>query len=62
MIVTVGPNGELELDNLLSKKTLDKIYSYHLDTTGTSIIVTFFDIDGNRIHPKLRKRGKVKKA
>lgn len=62
MIITVGPNGEVQLDQLFTKATIDKIYSYSMDTTDTAIVVTFFDVDGKQIHPKLRKRGQAKKA
>ena len=64
MIARIGPNGELDLQDLFTKRTIKKICSYSLDKSESlnTIRIWFYDSRGKEIRPKLRKRGKAKKA
>lgn len=62
MIIKVGADGILLLDQILTKETLKKAASYSLDKGETSISITLYDADGKQLPIKLRKRGKIKKA
>jgi hypothetical protein len=62
MIVKLLPGGILDLEQLYTKATLKKIFSYSTEKEGNSIVVSFYDVRGNILCTKLRKRGKAKKA
>jgi len=62
MIIKVGPNGEVELEQLFTKQFIKKIGSYSIDKSATSIRIQFYDLRGNEIPAKLRKRGQSKKT
>lgn len=62
MIVKLGRDGILVLDQIFTKKTLEKIASYSMDKSDTAIRIQFYDKAGKEFPIKLRKRGQSKKT
>jgi hypothetical protein len=64
MIVKIDPDGKIALLELFTKKEASKIYYYTFEKLKEDgkVILWIYDKQGKQITPKLRKRGKVKKA
>jgi hypothetical protein len=64
MIVKVGPNGEIDLLDLFTKKEAAKVYYYTFEKLKNdgNVVLWLYNKKGEQIVPKLRKRGKAKKA
>lgn len=61
MIVSLLPGGILDLEQLFTKRTLKKIFSYSTEVKDGNIIVSFYDVLGKPVSTKLKKSGKAKK-
>lgn len=62
MIVRINRKGQLELDQLFTKRDLKKIYTYSMGSESQVIRISFFDSRGKLLNLKLRQRGKAKKS
>lgn len=65
MIVRLGPNGEIDLLSLFTKKEASKIYYYTFEKlkNNGNVVLWLYDKCGEQITPKLRKyRAKTKKV
>jgi hypothetical protein len=60
MIVKLGKDGLLILEQIFTKQFINKIGSYSLDKSEKSIRIQFYDKKGKELKAKLR--GKAKKA